>query len=196
MKSGILAIGCSAGCFDSLLRILPELAPGFPLPVVVVIHMAQESENSLATSLASRCSVPVLEPEDKEPILPGVIYIAPPGYHLLADPEGVFSLSAEEPVNFSRPSIDVLFESIAYAYGSSAVGLVLSGANEDGADGLRRIANAGGLALVEDPDTAAYPTMPKAAACAVPSHKKMTVEQLASTLPFLRPEREGERWRL
>jgi two-component system chemotaxis response regulator CheB len=126
----------------------------------------------------------VVEVEDKTPITPGNIFVAPADYHLLVE-QGYFSLSTDEPVRYSRPSIDVMFESAADAYGDRVVGAVLTGANADGARGLRRIVDRGGLALVQMPQTAESPTMPNAAIEAVPEARVLTIEQIAATLGLL-----------
>ncbi|MEE4452743.1 chemotaxis protein CheB [Novosphingobium resinovorum] len=158
-----VAIGASAGAIHALLRILPALPSGFTLPVLVVVHIPPGRRSELAALFAGKCRVPVREAEDKEPIVPGTVYFAPPDYHMLAEAGGTISLSMEEPVFFSRPSIDVLFESVADAYGPDVMGVVLTGANEDGARGLRALGAAGGMALVQDPATAYARAMPEAA---------------------------------
>lgn len=160
----LVAIGCSAGGFDALRTILPALPADFDKPVVVVIHLLPGRESLVAQSFESRCRLKVKEAEDKEPLRPGTIYIAPPDYHLLLEPEGSFSLSVEDLVNCSRPSIDVTFETAAHVYGSRMVGVLLTGANSDGAEGLRLIREKGGIAIVEDPATAQYRPMPEAGA--------------------------------
>ena len=128
-----IAIGASAGALDALSIILPTLPPEFPIPVLVVVHLPADKESLLASLLNAKCQIEVREATDKEPIKCGTIYFAPPDYHLLVEAEQSLSLSADEPVNFSRPSIDVLFESAADAYGSHLVGVILTGANNDGA---------------------------------------------------------------
>jgi len=158
-----IVIGGSAGALDALGMILPELPAGFPLPIVVALHLLPGRPSGLAAVLGYRCALPVKEAEDKEPIVPGTLYVVSPSYHLLVEREGCFSLSADELVNFSRPSIDVLFESAADAYGPRLAAVLLSGANDDGASGLSRIRESGGLTIVQAPETAAASTMPSAA---------------------------------
>lgn len=184
MSAGLaaVAIGGSAGAVQALLRVLPALPPSFPLPVLVVVHVPADRENALVPLLASRCRLRVKEAEDKEPTEPGVVYFAPSDYHLLLERDGSLCLSADELVNHSRPSIDVLLESAADALGPALAGIVLTGANEDGALGLKAVADAGGVAIVEDPRTATEPTMPAAAIRACPTAAVMDVEAIASHL--------------
>jgi two-component system chemotaxis response regulator CheB len=161
-----VVIGASAGAIQALLQILPALPADYALPVLVVVHVPPGRRSELTTLFATRCRVRVGEGEDKAPIEPGTVTFAPPDYHMLVEPGGTISLSADEPVFFSRPSIDVLFESAADAYGPGLVGVVLTGANEDGALGLRAVAEAGGVTLVQDPATAYARAMPQAAVAA------------------------------
>jgi len=156
-------MGTSAGGMEALKRILSALPAGFPVPVVVVQHLHPTQDGFLADFFDSLCPLKVKEADDKEPLAPGVIYLGPPNYHLLVDPGRTLSLSTDEKVNHSRPSIDVLFESAADAYGPGAVAVVLTGASRDGAAGLAHIRAKGGLAIVQDPKTAEYPLMPQAA---------------------------------
>lgn len=158
-----IVIGGSAGALEAIRTILPELLPGFALPIALVLHLLPTRPSGLASILARQCSLRVKEAEDKEPIAPGTLYLASPNYHLLIERRRCFSLSTDEPVHFSRPSIDVLFETAADAYGPGLVGLLLSGANDDGARGLARIKAAGGTTVVQSPDTAVVRTMPEAA---------------------------------
>jgi two-component system, chemotaxis family, protein-glutamate methylesterase/glutaminase len=175
-------MGASAGALEALSLILPALPEGYSLPVLVVVHQPPDKESILASLLASRCRVDVREAEDKEPVEPGVVYIAPPDYHLLVEKDFHLSLSSEEAVHYSRPSIDVLFETAADAYGEGLLGVVLSGANADGARGLQRIVEAGGGALVQRPDTAFASMMPEAALAACPSALSMTLDEIAAHL--------------
>jgi two-component system chemotaxis response regulator CheB len=156
-----LVIGGSAGSFEVLRRTLPALrTPG--LIVVIVVHQGPTG-GDLAELFGTLAALPCASVEDKDPARPGTLWFAPAGYHLLVEREGYFSLSVDAPVNFSRPSIDVLFESAAEAWGERLAGLVLTGANDDGALGLRRITDRGGIGLVQDPDDAEVPLMPSAA---------------------------------
>jgi two-component system chemotaxis response regulator CheB len=149
-----------------------------------VQHRHKDSDRLLGTLLQERTPLTVCEVEDKQPILPGFLFIAPPDYHLLVE-RGHFSLSTDEPVRYSRPSIDVAFTSAADAYGRHAVGVVLTGANADGAEGLRAISNQGGLAIVQTPSTAESPTMPQAALEAVPTAQVLPIPAIAEVLTRL-----------
>lgn len=180
-----VAIGASAGGVQALLHILPSLPTGYPFPVLIVVHVPPDRDNALVPLFESKCRIRVKEAEDKEPALPGVVYFAPSDYHLLVEADGSLSLSSDELVNHSRPSIDVLLESAADALGPGLAGVVLTGANEDGALGLRAVADAGGLAIVEDPAHAYVATMPAAALRACASAKIMKLEAIASYLSSL-----------
>jgi two-component system chemotaxis response regulator CheB len=182
VKARAIVIGGSAGALDALGAILPALPADFRLPVAIVLHLLPARPSQLASVLSLHARLPVREVEDKQPFEAGCIYVAPPNYHLLLENTGCFSLSVEDPVLFSRPSIDVLFDSAAEAYGKGLVGVLLSGANEDGAAGLRRIAAAGGTTVVQDPSTAPSRAMPEGALrLFTPRH----VLPLASIGPFL-----------
>jgi two-component system, chemotaxis family, protein-glutamate methylesterase/glutaminase len=157
----IVAIGCSWGGLEALSALLEGLPDELPVAVVIVQHRLHRP-SELASLLAAHTTWPVCEADDKEGISPCRVYLAPPGYHLLVDGDR-FALSTEAPVRNSRPSVDVLFESVAAAYGPRVIGVVLTGANDDGAEGLRQVVAAGGAAVVQDPATAERPTMPRAA---------------------------------
>lgn len=174
-----VVIGASAGAVEALSAILPDLPAGYPLAVMVVVHVPPDRESVIAELLARKCQVAVKEAEDKEPIVPGTVYFAPPNYHLLVESDRRLSLSADEPVLHSRPSIDVLFESAADAYGSGLVGVVLTGANSDGAAGLRAVCDAGGAGVVQSPDEAYVATMPRAALAACPAAKVLSLPEVA-----------------
>lgn len=166
-----VVIGASAGGVDALLMLLSDLPSGWRLPIVVVIHLPDPHDSRLAEVFAQRLSIEVREAEDKLPIEEGALYFAPSGYHLSIESDLCFSLSCEPPVLFSRPAIDVLMSSAADAYGPALIGILLTGANEDGAAGLLQIHEAGGLTIVQDPDEALAPMMPLSAlALHVPDH--------------------------
>lgn len=177
-----VAIGASAGAVEALSAILPRLPRPFPIPVMVVVHIPPDKKSALTELFQAKCAVEVREAEDKEPAAPGTIYFAPPDYHLSVERGGTFALSNEEPQLYSRPSIDVLFESAADAYGSGLVAIVLTGANHDGARGLKAVAQAGGLALVQDPGEAFSPAMPQAALAACPGAQILSLDEIASFL--------------
>jgi len=158
-----VVIGASAGAIEALSVLLPSIADANCLPIIIVVHIPPDRSSALVELFQPRCRAAVKEVEDKEPILKGTIYFAPPDYHVLVERDRSLSLSVEERVLFSRPSIDVLFESAADAYGSAVVGVILTGASSDGANGLRSILDSGGAALVQDPSEAAAYAMPRAA---------------------------------
>lgn len=165
MRPGIVVVGTSLGGLRALQALLERLPAEFSLPIAIVQHRDTISGGGLSTILQDHSALLVSEPQDKEPILPGRVYLAPADYHLLAE-KGRFALSTDGPVHNSRPSIDVLFESAADAYGEGVVGVVLTGANQDGAAGSARIRSRGGLVVAQDPETAEVPAMPKAAIAA------------------------------
>jgi len=177
-----VVIGASLGAVEALSHILPVLPASYPLPVLVVVHIPPDKRSALAELFAVRCGMVVKEAEDKEVTQPGTIYFAPPNYHLLVEPDYSLSLSNEDPVLFSRPSIDVLFESAADAYGDSVAGVVLTGANSDGAVGIRKICEAGGIPLVQAPDTAEGEAMPRAALAACPEARVLSLDEIAQCL--------------
>ncbi len=176
----IVAVGGSAGGMEAMRSILAQLPRGLDAAVVMVQHRARFSD-ALADVLQLGSHLPVGEPEDKDSVEPGRVYIAPADYHLLVEP-GHFALSTDDPVLFSRPSIDVLFESVADAYGAAAMGVVLTGANHDGARGLRRIVDRGGSAIVQDPRQAEAPTMPRAAAALVPEARVLPLSEIGGAI--------------
>jgi two-component system, chemotaxis family, protein-glutamate methylesterase/glutaminase len=180
----IVVVGTSWGGLSALRELILGLPPTLGLPVVVVQHRHKQSDHLLTTLLQDDTPLCVCEVEDKAPIAPGNVYIAPADYHLLID-GGFFSLTTEEPVRYSRPSIDVMFESAADSYGARTVGIVLTGANADGAAGLRRIADRGGLAFVQLPATAESPTMPASALKAVPEAQVLTITEIAKAVAEL-----------
>ena len=184
MSSALEAVvmGASAGAVDALLQLLPALPAAYPLPIVIVVHLPPDKQSVLAELFHTKCSVTVREVEDKEPLEGGTVYIAPPNYHVLVEQNRTLSLSNEEAVHYSRPSIDVLFESAADAYGAGLVGILLTGANDDGASGLKIIALAGGTVAVQRPDTAAHPTMPQAGLKKCPNALVLSLSELAAML--------------
>lgn len=159
----IVVIGGSAGSLDVIIRILGALPAGFETPIVLVIHRLKNTASMLDELLSRKTGTHrVIEPDDKQPISPNTIYLAPQNYHLLAESDHSFTLDYSEPVHYSRPSIDVCFESFASAYGNRVLAVLLSGANKDGAAGLQAVIAAGGGAIIQTPATALYPVMPEA----------------------------------
>jgi len=181
MPYSVVAIGTSWGGLAALTRLLGELPPDFGIPVVVVQHRSNDSERLLVELLQDATDLRVCEIEDKDSLTPGTVHLAPANYHVLIE-DGYASLTIEEPVRFSRPSIDVLLTSAADTYGSAAIGVVLTGANEDGAQGLAHIVKRGGRALVQNPKTAEIPIMPEAAIRAVPTAEVLALDALVSRL--------------
>ncbi|MEI6948727.1 chemotaxis protein CheB [Paraflavisolibacter sp. H34] len=158
-----VVIGVSAGGLQLLGKLLERLPPEFRLPLIVVQHRAPESSEQLEQVLQARCRLRVKQADEKEPILGGTAYFAPPDYHLLVETDRTFSLSYDPPVNFSRPSIDVLFETAAATYDSRLVAIILTGASNDGTEGIRQVKSRGGLTIAQNPETAPYPYMPQSA---------------------------------
>lgn len=181
MPYSVVAMGTSWGGLAALTRLLGDLPADFRIPVVVVQHRSKDSERLLVQLLQDATDLIVSEIEDKDPLIPGTVHVAPANYHVLIE-DGYASLTVEEPVRFSRPSIDVMFTSVADTYRSAAIGVVLTGANEDGAKGLAHIVMRGGRALVQDPKTAEIAIMPAAAIRAVPTGEVLTLDALARRL--------------
>jgi len=158
-----LVVGASSGAVEALTQLLPAVPAAARIPVVVVVHLPANRPSLLVEVFASRCSARVREPEDKEPMTAGSIWFAPSNYHLLIEADRSFAFSTDLPVNFSRPSIDVLFESAADTFARSLCCVVLTGANEDGALGASSVRKRGGLVIVQDPNSAEAKQMPSAA---------------------------------
>ena len=191
----IVVIGTSWGGLSAVSAVVSGLPSTFALPVVVVQHRSPDAPGLLAELLQSRTGLTVVEVEDKQTIDPGHVFVAPPNYHLLMD-RGVFSLTTDAPVRFSRPSIDVTFISAADEYGGRAIGVVLTGANEDGALGLKRIADRGGYPIVQDPASAESAVMPQAALRAVARCRVLPLERIAGHLVTIAPHRPPAQQRL
>lgn len=183
-----IVVGGSAGGIDALLELLPALPATLQAAVLVVLHLPRDRRSLLVEIFQPRCALPLREAQDKDAITPGSVSFAPPDYHLLVDggPQSPHvGLSVDPPLHFSRPSIDVLFESAADHYGPRLVGILLSGANEDGVHGLQTIQAAGGLTIVQDPASACMPTMPQAAIAAVAVDHILPPEGIATLLADL-----------
>ena len=158
-----IVVGASAGGVEALLTLLGSLRAGFGLPIIIVLHLPEERRSQLVEVFARRLALPVAEASDKQDIMPGTVYFATPGYHLSVEQDRSLSLSLEDRLHHSRPSIDFLFESAADAYGPALAAVLLTGANHDGARGLAQVKRRGGLTVVQDPDDAQVDTMPRAA---------------------------------
>ncbi len=182
MRYDLVVIGSSWGGLAAQQVILRALPAGFAAPIVIAQHRSARSDDTLlAMLLDSATELTVRDAEDKDALTPGVVLIAPPDYHLLVE-HGTVSLSCDEPVAFSRPSIDVAFESAADAYGDRVVAVVMTGANSDGAAGLAAVRRRGGLTIVQDPATAERPEMPLAALRAVPDAQVVALDELGQRL--------------
>jgi two-component system, chemotaxis family, protein-glutamate methylesterase/glutaminase len=177
-----VVIGASAGGVEALSVLLPALRPGLVAALFIVLHLPRERSSLLVEIFSRKCALPVREAQDKEPVEPGTVYFAPPDYHLLLEDGPALALSADGLVNFSRPSIDVLFESAADVYGRGLLGIVLTGGNDDGAAGLAAVKAAGGLTVVQQPAEAQISAMPEAALKRVPSSTILGLEQIAALL--------------
>lgn len=184
-----IAIGASAGGVEALGVLLEALPAGFVPSILVVLHLPPDRPSLLVPLFSARCRLPVREALDKERLEPGTVYVAPPDYHLLVESRELLALSRDDPVQFSRPSIDVLFESAAHAFGPSLLAIVLSGANDDGAAGLLAVREAGGRGWVQDPATALAPVMPAAAIARAGADLVLPVRDMGERLANLRSGR-------
>lgn len=182
--SRLLVIGASSGGLQAMKTILKALPGNLPMAIAMVQHRKRGKESNLPELLRKECEIPVVEVEDKDPILPGRVHVAPADYHLLVD-DRCFSLSTDPPVNYARPSIDVLFDSAAGAWGPRVIGVILTGANSDGAAGLASVKNHGGLTVVQDPATAEAPAMPQAAIAATQVDFILPLEEIGRLLAEL-----------
>lgn len=177
-----IVIGTSFGGLEALKLILPRFEKNFPLPVIIVLHIGGHSNDVFVNFLNDACQLTVKEVESNEPVFPGFIYFAPPNYHLLIEDNYTFSLSTDEKLNFSRPSIDVLFESAAWVYRHELIGVVLTGANSDGANGLKIIKEMGGKTIIQNPCDAIAPIMPRAALKIAKPEISVDLENIADKL--------------
>lgn len=185
-RTELVVIGGSAGGVDALFQLLPAIPADYSSTVVCILHVPPDRDSRLADLFGPRAALPVREARDKEPVQPGVIYFAGSGYHLSVERERCFSLSCEPPVQFARPAIDVLMDSSADAYGRGLAGVLLSGANHDGADGMRRIRERGGLTVVQDPIEAQASAMPEEAIRRCAPDLVLPLSGIRTLLPMLR----------
>ena len=174
-----VVIGASAGAVEALSGLLPSLPRDYALPILTVVHLPADKKSIMASFLSTKCQIEVREVEDKELMEAGTVYVAPPDYHLLVEADRRLSLSSEPPVLYSRPSIDVLFESAADVFGPALVGVILTGANSDGARGLKAVEAAGGVVLVQSPEQAQAKAMPQAALAACPTALALSIPEIA-----------------
>jgi len=177
-----VVIGTSAGGIDALLQLLTALPAGFAWPIIVVIHLSRAEETRLAPALDRRCQLTVKEADNLERLRPGTVYLAPRNYHLLVEEDLRLSLATDAPVSFSRPSVDVLFESAAYVFREKLVGIILTGANADGARGMQAVKQMGGVTIVQDPHTARFSAMPTMALQAAAIDHVLPLAEIAPLL--------------
>jgi len=192
MKFEAVVIGSSAGGMEALRKVLSILPENFNIPIIIVQHLNPNSESYLPEYLSRYCSLMVKEVEEKEKLEGGKVYISPPNYHTLLEKDGSFTLTVEERVSYARPSIDVLFETASDAFGKRLIGIILTGANSDGSYGLMKIKKNGGIAIVQDPDTAEVDMMPRAAIERVAVDYMLKLEdigKLLENLQYARMER-------
>ncbi|MEO7057269.1 MAG: chemotaxis protein CheB [Caldimonas sp.] len=180
-----VVIGASAGGVEALCTLLPTIAIGTRTSFFIVLHLPRDRPSLLARIFQDRCALPVREAQDKEPVAAGTVYVAPPDYHLLLDEGPRIALSTDDPVNFSRPAIDVLFESAADLYADRLLAIVLTGGNRDGAAGLAAVAAAGGGLVVQDPSGAQVSVMPESALQRNPGSEVLSLEAIGRLLAGL-----------
>jgi two-component system, chemotaxis family, protein-glutamate methylesterase/glutaminase len=180
-----VVVGASAGGIEALMTLLPPLPATLGVPIFIVVHLPRGRPSLLTDIFLEKCALQVCEAQDKEPVRPGTVYFAPPDYHLLIDEGPQLALSSDEPVHHSRPSIDVLFESAADIYGSRLLGIILSGANDDGAAGLAAVAAAGGTTIVQQPDSAQVKQMVVAALNLSPASRALDLQGMTALLRTL-----------
>jgi two-component system chemotaxis response regulator CheB len=185
MRPTLVAIGASLGGFNAILSVLKPLPANLPVPVLIVQHRGTASDGSLVELLQRHTGLTVVEAEDKAALAPATVFVAPPDYHLLVEAGGSLALSTEGPVRSARPSIDVLFETAADAYGPALLGVLLTGASADGASGLAHLKARGGRAIVQDPATAECATMPAAGIAATAVDYILPLEQIGDYLVSL-----------
>ena len=182
MQYEAIVIGVSSGGMNALKFIFSVLPAGFTAPIIIVQHVSARSDNEWIKLLNDKSNLTIKEADEKEKIKIGNVYIAPANYHLMIEKDKTFSLTIDERVNFARPSIDVLFESAAEAYKNKLIGVILTGSNNDGAKGIRRIKEYGGLAIIQDPKTAESATMPASAIAAIQPDYILSLEKIVKLL--------------
>jgi len=175
----VLVIGGSAGSLEVIMSMLPDLQTPLKIAIIVVVHRKYVADSSLSHLFSYKTAIPVKEIEDKDPVLPGCIYVAPVDYHLLVEQDRVFSLDLSEKIHYSRPSIDITFECVSEVYGAKTACLLLSGANADGVHGMKLVQSRGGITAVQDPATAMVPFMPELALTELASDTILRPEEIA-----------------
>lgn len=184
-KAELVVIGGSAGSLEVILHMLSGLKPTLPLPIVIVLHRKSDSGSTLTELLSAKSESTVKEAEEKEAITPGIIYIAPPDYHLLIENDRTFSLDYSEKINISRPCIDLTFQTAAEVYGNALACLLLSGANADGAEGLKLVQACGGIIAVQNPETAIVSFMPQKALEKIKADYVLNVNEVANFIHLM-----------
>ena len=182
MANKYILIGGSAGSFQSIVKILNNLPTDYKVPVFLCLHRLKHVRGGFVEALSIKSNLKVIEPEDKTMVMGGKVYLVPANYHMYIEVSNTIALSTEEPVNHSRPSIDLIFKSAAYAYGEKAVGILLSGANRDGAEGLKEIKDYGGTTIVQDPAEASVSVMPQSAFSLFKPDYIMTIDEIINYL--------------
>ena len=177
-----VVIGTSYGGLEALKILLPKFDLGFPMPIIIVLHIGDHSNETFINYMNTLCQLHVKEAESNEKIKEGFIYFAPPNYHLLIETNQTFSLTTDEKHNYSRPSIDILFESAAWAYNKNLIGIVLTGSNSDGAAGLKFIIDFGGMTIIQNPCSALAPIMPRTAQKIARPKFRLKLEEIADKL--------------
>lgn len=177
-----VVIGASAGGIEALLTLLPKLPSNYALPIIIVVHLSPDKDSLLSAVFGQKCMMRVREAEDKEIMCPGSIYFAPPNYHLLVESPQSLALSCDPAVLFSRPAIDVLFESASEVFGPNLMGIILTGASSDGAKGLKSVYDKGGVAVVQNPEQASVSVMPQAAYTLCPNALKLHLTEIAELI--------------
>lgn len=185
-KKEVIVVGGSAGSINVMLKILPLLAKDSCLPVILVIHRKATDGNTLETILQLKSRIKVREVEDKMPITANTIFLAPANYHLLAEKDKTFMLDYSEKINFSRPNIDICMESLVDVYGEKVIGILLTGANDDGAIGMKKIKDAGGYTIIQSPDSCLFPMMPEHAEKLFKPDLKLKPEEIAGFIMNLK----------
>lgn len=181
-KYKAIVIGGSAGSFSVVSKMLSKIEPSFPLPIIMCLHRLKHVRSGLLESLNYKSQLDVIEPHDKEKIMPGKVYLAPSNYHMFIEYDGSFSLTTEEPLNHSRPSIDHTLSSSAYFFREKLIGILLTGANKDGAKGMKDISGKKGYTIVQDPTTCDVDTMPKMALRTMQPTKIMSPDEIIQFL--------------
>ncbi|MBI4947914.1 MAG: chemotaxis protein CheB [Bacteroidetes bacterium] len=177
-----IVIGGSAGSFPVVMKILNNIPKNINMPVIFCLHRLKHVRHGIVEALSTKSAIPVIEPNDKDQVKNGIAYIAPANYHLLIEPSGAFALSTDDMIKYSRPSIDLTFETASYTYRDKLIAIILSGANSDGANGIRIAKNRGALTIVQHPDEATIKMMPEAALKATPIDKSLISDEIVNLL--------------